>query len=234
MRRGGRRERGTTLAELLFTVALTVTVVGAATALYASAAAGVLDTAATVETGTGAGAVAREVDFYIRSALDAQVVTIASRPVLKLTMPAVRDPRDGRGMVTGYSPSYVHPRLGPAYETGETVWIYAGGVPSGTFPSISTAGDVPYLARRADGLQPGAADVDRNWTFLDGANVVRRFPGSFTFSFTRTARSPVVSWTVSTIAGSSGAASVYDAGRPSSFRAVQVSGTTSLLSAAPQ
>ncbi len=224
--------------ELLFTVALATVIVGAATLLYGAAASGTLDAAAIAETGSAGDALTDELDFYCRSALDASVVTIASRPVLRLTMPAVRAPRDGRGMVVAYSPSYTHPRLGPAYEPGETVWIYAGAPPSGTtipsIPSIASVGNVPYLARRNDGLQPTAADVDANWTFLDSGRKVRRFPGAYGFGFFVTPSLRSVTWIVTTTAGTGSDPAVYDAGRARSFRTLQTGGSAVWTLGAPQ
>lgn len=222
------RRRGSTLAEVLFTLALAVTVTGAATLLYGHAVTGTLDSVALMETGQGTDGVARELDFYIRNSISAEVQTLGGREVLKLTMPAVKGTRDAEGRFSKYDSSFIHPRLGHAYEAGERVWIYAGT----NTASIATQGSIPLLARRIDDATPALTDVDWLWTYRDGATKnVRRSPAVVDLTFS--VSGDVVSWTISSIAarGSSGAVQSSD---ERTFRVSTVEGSTMIRQRKPQ
>lgn len=223
------RRRGSTLAECLFTLALCVTVMGASTLLYSHASSQTLDSVALVETGDGCDRLGREINFLIGNAIEAEVQSIGGRSVLKLTMPAVRGARNADGFYDQYSASYTHPRLGEVSLAGGRIWLYCGS----NSAAVSTLGDVPLLARRADDATPSLTDVDWLWTYRDGAGkTVRRSPGATSFVFTMSGS--VVSWTISARMSAGTTSRSFDANDEKSFRDFRLDGSTLLRLEKPQ
>ena len=222
------RRRGSTIAECLFTMALCVIVVTAGTLLYSHTTSQTLDSVGLLETGDSTDRLAKELDFLIGNALDAEVKTIAGRTVLKLTMPYERGARDANGFYDSYPASFMHPRIGDARLDGERIWIYCGTNDA----SINTAGTIPLLARRVDDATPSLSDVDWLWTYRDGAGKNdRRSPGTMSFDFSMSYT--LVSWAITSRSSSGSGAASIDSSQEATFRDVRLDGATLLQEEAP-
>lgn len=238
-----RRRRGSTLAECLFTVALATIVVTAATLLYSATAGDALDATAMLETSEVNDRMVSDLNALINNAIAAEVKPIGGRPVLKLTMPAVRGARNALGLYDSYGASFQHPRGGGAYLPGERVWIYAGS-PNASLSTSSSGslGTVPLLARRSDDAVPASADFDWSWTYSDGASKgVRRHPAETSFTFS--VNGDLVSWSVSSrrsdgfaLASNAPSNSSFaaNAGSSTSYRELKTDSSALLRQSAPQ
>ncbi|RYG87058.1 hypothetical protein EON77_02730 [bacterium] len=228
------RRRGSTLAELLFTLALCVTVVTTATLLYSTITGGTLDAAAMLDTSDGDDRLAQQIDLLINNAISAEVKTLGGRTVLKLTMSAERGERDANGFYTEYNPSYLHPRLADVYLPGERVWIYSGSPTAAIGASLSaTSAGVPLLARRSDDATPALADVDWLWTYRDGdGKAIRRHPANTTLAFSISGS--LVSWSASAVRADGSTLASMDANNAITFRELKLESSALLRQAAPQ
>ncbi|RYG86223.1 hypothetical protein EON77_04175 [bacterium] len=224
-----RRRRGSTLAEVIFTLALCVTVITAATLLYSNVAGTTLDAAAMLDTSDGNDRLTSEIDFLVNNAISAEVKTLGGRTVLKLTMPAERGERNANGMYDAYNPSFLHPRLADIYLPGERIWIYSGT----TAATISTPGSVPILARRVDDATPALSDVDWNWTYRDGdAQTISKYPANISLAFSLSGS--VVSWTIGAVRADGSTLASLDANNDATYRELRLDGSALLRQATPQ
>ena len=225
------RRRGSTIAEILFTLGLTVGVMTLGTLLYSHVAAQTGDAVATLDASAGADRIARELQFLISNATAASVTTVSSQPALKLTMPAVAETSNADGLVESYSPSYLHPRGGTVTLPGQRVWITT--YPFNAIPNAG--GTIPHLARRLDDATPNLSGTDTDWTwsYRDGATKkVRRAPGRFTLAFSITDN--VVSWRITTRVAEGAHGTVLDETSAATYREMILEGSTLLRQAKPQ
>lgn len=230
------RRRGSTLAECIFTLALCVTVVTTATLLYSHATSNTLDAAAMLDTSDGDDRLAQQIDLLINNAISAEVKTVGGRTVLKLTMPAERGERDANGFYTQYSPSFLHPRLGPVYLPGERVWIYSGSPTSTIGTALGTTNTnvtVPLLARRADDATPALADIDWLWTYSDGeGKTIRRHPANTTLAFSISGS--LVGWSATAVRADGTTLASMDSANANTYRELKLEGSALLRQASPQ
>ena len=168
------------MVELLFTMALLVTTIGATVSLYVFVVTRAGDAATQYNVYQQTNDLMKAFTDVTSNAISCQTVSLSSggTAALKCTMPAGGTDLDNDGIIDIYQPSGVYKTLQEYYSPGNRIWYFSSTKP----PIIGAYGNYWYRAVRTDDLNPTLDDIDTKWSYVTGTTPRIYIPGSISFS----------------------------------------------------
>ncbi len=172
------RTKGTTLVELLFTMTLVVSTIGATVTLYAFVAIRSGDAITQYNVYQQTNDLMKVMSDTASNAISCQSVTLGSVTALKCTMPDSGTDTDKDGIIDIYQPTGVYKTLQEYYSPGKRIWYF----PSTKPVAVGSIGGFWYRAVRSDDTIITADDIDKKWSYTTGTTPRIYIPGTVTFA----------------------------------------------------
>lgn len=172
------RTKGTTLVELLFTMTLVVSTIGATVTLYAFVAIRSGDAITQYNVYQQTNDLMKVMSDTASNAISCQSVALGSVTALKCTMPDSGTDTDKDGIIDIYQPTGVYKTLQEYYSPGKRIWYF----PSTSPAVVGSIGTFWYRAVRSDDTVITADDIDKKWSYTTGTTPRIYIPGTITFA----------------------------------------------------
>lgn len=188
-------KRGFSLVEVVFTLALTVMVTGAATGLYSFVAIRTADAIAQYNAISQANDLLNAIETSVQNSFFCEVRTVSGKQMLMCCQPFSGTDRDSDGYFESVTPNQINKLNREEYFLGEQVWYYSASIDATPISS----GQFWFRCKRTDIASPtnSGTSFDSKFNFLTTRNPRVFIPGTVTFSVDEDLRTTTIVITLS-------------------------------------